>query len=251
LCGHEGGAFAGGARRRVGRIEQADRGTLFLAEVESLPSTLQARLMGVLQQRMVEPLGADEARPVDVRVVAATDTDLAEALGRREFRDDLFYRLSVATVRIPPLRDRREDIPLLYEHFASRAAKRFGREPPVPTPETMRFLLGHSWPGNIRELARFAERMVLGLGDGATRPSQPAKRVGLAERVEAFERGLIVRELAVNNGDTRAAAEALEIPRKTLYDKLSRLGIDPRTYRGAEGAADRPRAAPPHQRSQP
>ena len=249
LCGHEGGASAGGARRRVGRVEQADRGTLFLAEVESLPSSLQARLMGVLQQRMVEPLGADEARPVDVRVVAATDADLAEALDRREFREDLFYRLSVATVRIPPLRDRREDIPLLYEHFACRAAKRFGREAPVPTPKTLRFLLGHPWPGNIRELARFAERLVLGLGDEAARPSQPAKRAGLAERVEAFERGLIVRELAANNGDTRAAAEALELPRKTLYDKLSRLGIDPRTYRGAEGAADRPRAPPPHQRS--
>ena len=228
LCGHEGGASAGGARRRVGRVEQADRGTLFLAEVESLPSSLQARLMGVLQQRMVEPLGADEARPVDVRVVAATDADLAEALGRREFREDLIGS-SVATVRIPPLRDRREDIPLLYEHFACRAAKRFGREAPVPTPKTLRFLLGHPWPGNIRELARFAERLVLGLGDEAARPSQPAKRAGLAERVEAFERGLIVRELAANNGDTRAAAEALELPRKTLYDKLSRLGIDPRT----------------------
>ncbi len=251
LCGHEGGAFAGGARRRVGRVEQADGGTLFLAEVESLPPTLQARLMGVLQQRMVEPLGSDEARPVDVRVVAATDADLAGALGRREFRDDLFYRLSVATVRIPPLRDRPEDILLLFEHFAGRAAKRFGREAPVPTPETMRFLLGHPWPGNIRELARFAERLVLGLGDGAARPSQPARRAGLAEQVEAFERGLLVRELASNNGDTRAAAEALEIPRKTLYDKLSRHGIDPRTYRGAGSAADRPRAAPPHSRSSP
>lgn len=251
LCGHEGGASAGGARRRVGRIEQADRGTLFLTEVESLPPTLQARLMGVLQQRVVEPLGADEARPVDVRVVAATDTDLGDALRRREFREDLFYRLSVATVRIPPLRDRREDIPLLYEHFACRAAKRFGREAPVPTPETMRFLLGHPWPGNIRELARFAERLVLGLGDEAAKPSQPAKRVGLAGRVEAFERGLIVRELAANNGDTKAAAEALEIPRKTLYDKLNRHGIDPKTYRGIEGAADRPRGAPPHPRIQP
>ena len=251
LCGHEGGAFAGGARRRVGRVEQADRGTLFLAEVESLPSTLQARLMGVLQQRMVEPLGADEARPVDVRVVAATDTDLAGALGRREFREDLLYRLSVATVRIPPLRDRREDIPLLYEHFACRAAERFGREAPVPTPETMRFLLGHPWPGNIRELARFAERLVLGLGDDAARPSQPAKRAGLGEQVEAFERGLIVRELASNNGDTRAVAEALEIPRKTLYDKLNRHGIDPRTYRGAEGALNRLGAMPPHPRTQP
>jgi two-component system, NtrC family, C4-dicarboxylate transport response regulator DctD len=242
LFGHEGGAFAGGARRRVGRIEQADGGTLFLAEVEGLRLTLQARLMGVLQQRAVEPLGSDEVRPVDVRVVAATGVELAEALRRREFREDLFYRLSVATVRIPPLRDRREDIPLLYEHFADRAAKRFGREAPVPAPETMRFLLGHPWPGNIRELARFAERLVLGLGDEAARPSQPAGPVGLAEQVEAFERGLIARELAIGNGDTRAAAEALGIPRKTLYDKLNRHGIDPRTYRAVE---DRPRAAPP------
>ena len=225
-------------------MEQADRGTLFLAEVESLPLTIQARMIGVLQQRIVEPLGSDEARPVDVRVVAATDADLAEALSRREFREDLFYRLSVVTVRIPPLRERRADIPLLYEHFCGQAAKRFGREAPVPTPETMRFLLGHPWPGNVRELACFAERRVLGLGDGAVGPSQPATRASLAEQMEAFERGLIVRELAANNGDTRTAAEALEIPRKTLYDKLSRHGVDPRTYRGSEGTVDQLRTAP-------
>ena len=156
----------------------------------------------------------------------------------------------MATVRIPPLRDRREDIPLLYEHFAGRAAKRFGREAPVPTPETMRFLLGHPWPGNIRELARFAERLVLGLGDGATGPSQPTRRAGLTEQAEAFERGLLVRELASNNGDTRAAAEALEIPRKPLYDKLNRHGIDPRTYRASEGTADQSRPTPLQLRTQ-
>jgi two-component system, NtrC family, C4-dicarboxylate transport response regulator DctD len=234
LFGHEGSTFAGNARRRIGRIEQADRGTLFLAEVEKLPSMLQAKLADVLQQRIVEPLGADEARPVDVRVVAATDTDLAAVSRQREFREDLYYRLSVATIFIPPLRDRREDIPLLYEHFTSRAAKRFGRVASVPTAETMRFLLAHSWPGNIRELARLAERHVLGLDDGTTRALQPARHTGLAEQVESFERGLIVRELVANNGDARAAAEALAIPRKTLYDKLSRHGIDPRSYRGAD-----------------
>jgi two-component system, NtrC family, C4-dicarboxylate transport response regulator DctD len=125
LFGQEAGRVDGSARRRIGRMDQADRGTLFLAEVESLPLTIQARMIGVLQQRIVAPLGSDEARPVDVRVVAATDADLAEALRRREFREDLFYRLSVVTVRIPPLRERRADIPLLYEHFCSQAAKRF------------------------------------------------------------------------------------------------------------------------------
>jgi two-component system, NtrC family, C4-dicarboxylate transport response regulator DctD len=244
LFGQEAGRVDGSARRRIGRMDQADRGTLFLAEVESLPLTIQARMIGVLQQRIVAPLGSDEARPVDVRVVAATDADLAEALRRREFREDLFYRLSVVTVRIPPLRERRADIPLLYEHFCSQAAKRFGRVAPVPTPETMRFLLGHPWPGNVRELACFAERRVLGLGDGAVGPSQPATRASLAEQMEAFERGLIVRELAANNGDTRTAAEALEIPRKTLYDKLSRHSVDPRTYRGSEGTVDQLRTAP-------
>jgi two-component system, NtrC family, C4-dicarboxylate transport response regulator DctD len=207
LFGQEAGRVDGSARRRIGRMDQADRGTLFLAEVESLPLTIQARMIGVLQQRIMVPLGSDEARPVDVRVVAATDADLAEALRRREFREDLFYRLSVVTVRIPPLRERRADIPLLYEHFSSQAAKRFGRVAPVPTPETMRFLLGHPWPGNVRELACFAERHVLGLGDGAVGPSQPATRASLA-------------------------AEALEIPRKTFYDKLNRHSVDPRTYRG-------------------
>jgi two-component system, NtrC family, C4-dicarboxylate transport response regulator DctD len=234
LFGHEGSTFTGNTRRRIGRIEQADRGTLFLAEVERLPSMLQAKLVDVLQQRMVEPLGADEARPVDVRVVAATDTDLAAVTQQREFREDLYYRLSVATVVIPPLRDRREDIPLLYEHFSSRAAKRFGREAPRPTAETMRFLLAHSWPGNIRELARLAERNVLGLDDEAIRAMQPARHTGLVEQVESFERGVVVRELIANGGDTRAVAEALAIPRKTLYDKLRRHGIDPRSYRGAD-----------------
>jgi two-component system, NtrC family, C4-dicarboxylate transport response regulator DctD len=244
LFGQEASGFDGSARRRIGRMEQADRGTFFLAEVESLPLTTQARMIGMLQQRIVEPLGSDEARPVDVRVVAATDVNLAEALSRREFREDLFYRLSVVTVHIPPLRDRRADIPLLYEHFSSQAAKRFGREAPVPTPETMRLLLGHPWPGNVRELARFAERLVLGLGDETTGPSQPPTRATLAEQVDAFERGLIVRELAVNNGDTRAAAEALEIPRKTLYDKLNRHSVDPRIYRGSEGTMGQLRTAP-------
>jgi two-component system, NtrC family, C4-dicarboxylate transport response regulator DctD len=234
LFGHEGSTFAGNARRRIGRIEQADRGTLFLAEVEGLPSMLQAKLVDVLHQRIVEPLGADEARPVDVRVVAATDTDLAALARQRKFREDLYYRLSVATVVIPPLRDRREDIPLLYEHFLSRAAKRFSREAARPTAETMRFLLAHSWPGNIRELAHLAERHVLGLDDGTTRALQPARHTGLAEQVESFERGLIVRELVANNGDARAAAEALDIPRTALYAKLSRHGIDPRSYRGAD-----------------
>jgi two-component system, NtrC family, C4-dicarboxylate transport response regulator DctD len=232
LFGQEIGRGDGSAHRRIGRMEQADRGTLLLAEVESLPLTTQAKMIGALQQRIVEPLGSDKAQPLDVRVIAATSANLAEALSRREFREDLFYRLSVVTVRIPPLRERRADIPLLYEHFSSQAAKRFGRVAPVPTPETMRFLLGHPWPGNVRELACFAERHVLGLGDGAVGPSQPATRASLAEQVEAYERGLIVRELAVNNGDTRAAAEALEIPRKTFYDKLNRHSVDPRTYRG-------------------
>jgi two-component system C4-dicarboxylate transport response regulator DctD len=245
LFGHEGSTFIGNTRRRIGRIEQADRGTLFLAEIERLPSMLQAKLVDVLEQRMVEPLGADEARPVDVRVVAATDTDLAAVTQQRKFREDLYYRLSVATVVIPPLRDRREDIPLLYEHFSSQAAKRFGREAPRPTAETMRFLLAHSWPGNIRELARLAERNVLGLDDEAIRAMQPARHTGLAEQVESFERGLVVRELIANGGDTRAVAEALAIPRKTLYDKLRRYDVDPRSYRGADNGMGPTRPASP------
>lgn len=238
LFGHEAGAFSGAVRRRVGRIEQADGGTLLLEEIEHLPLPLEVKLLRVLKERAVEPLGADELLPVDLRVIATTNTDLAQAVGRREFREDLFYRLNVVTVTMPPLRDRREDIPLLFEHFAGQAARRFGRDPPKPTTELMGFLLGHPWSGNVRELAHFAERLVLGLTEHPGAPGPAAPSSSLSEQMEAFECALIAHALATTKGDIRATLAMLKLPRKTLYDKLNRHRIDPKIYRGTATAAD-------------
>jgi two-component system C4-dicarboxylate transport response regulator DctD len=230
LFGHEAGAFTGALKRRVGRIEHAHGGTLFLDEIESMPLTLQVKLLRVLQERTVEPLGTNEVRPVDMRVVAATKVDLGQAAAQGTFRDDLYHRLNVITVAIPPLRDRGDDVMLLFQHFLRRAAERFGKAVPPVTPAVRDHLRGHAWPGNVRELGHFAERCALGLVEAPQAPPEAAPG-GLAEQVDRFERRLIRDELLVAGGDVRAAAEALGLPRKTLYDKMARHGLTPGDYR--------------------
>jgi two-component system C4-dicarboxylate transport response regulator DctD len=226
LFGHEAGAFTGAQKKRVGRIEHSSGGTLFLDEIESMPPSLQVKLLRVLETREVAPLGTNEIRALDLRVVAASKIDLGEAAARGEFREDLFYRLNVVTVRIPPLRERRGDVPLLFAHFLARAAARFRRPAPGMTAAVERHLLGHDWPGNVRELSHFAERFALGL-DAADDPAtqEPAEGT-LPERVERYEAGLIRQALESHGGDVRATLAALGIPRKTFYDKLARHGID-------------------------
>lgn len=226
LFGHEAGAFTGAQKKRVGRIEHANGGTLFLDEIESMPLSLQVKLLRVLETREVAPLGTNEVRALDLRVVAASKIDLGEAAARGEFREDLFYRLNVVTVRIPPLRERRGDIPLLFAHFLQRAATRFRRPAPQMTAAVERHLLSHDWPGNVRELSHFAERFALGLE--AVEDAAPVENGAgtLPERVERFEAMLIRQALENNGGDVRATLAALGIPRKTFYDKLARHGID-------------------------
>ncbi|WP_407519141.1 sigma-54-dependent transcriptional regulator [Methylobacterium oryzisoli] len=231
LFGHEAGAFTGALKRRVGKIEHAHGGTLFLDEIESMPLSLQVKLLRVLQERAVEPLGTNEIRSIDMRVVAATKIDLAQAAAQGTFRDDLYFRLNVVTVTIPPLRERREDVALLFEHFLGRAAARFNRAPPPVTPAIRDMLSRHDWPGNVRELGHFAERCALGLGPSAPETPVPERNLTLAEQIDRFERGLIRDELIMAGGDVRVAAEALGTPRKTLYDKLARHGLDPNDYR--------------------
>lgn len=230
LFGHEAGAFTGAQKRRIGRIEHADGGTLFLDEVESMPAALQVKLLRVLEERVVEPLGTNERRPLDLRVVAATKTDLAAASQDGRFRADLYYRLNVVTLRIPPLRERRADIPLLFAHFLARAAERFHRDPPPLSEAVRRHLLDHDWPGNVRELAHFADRAALGLA-GIDAPAPPENPASLPERVERYEASLLREALTAHKGDVRATTEALGLPRKTFYDKLTRHGIDPNAYR--------------------
>ncbi len=234
LFGHEAGAFTGAQKRRIGRIEHSDGGTLFLDELESMPAALQVRLLRVLETRTVSPLGTNQIRPVDLRVVAATKVDLADPGARGDFREDLFYRLNVVTVRIPPLRERRADVPLLFAHYLAKAAARFRRDPPELTEAARDYLVRHDWPGNVRELVHFADRFALGLVpeiEAGEAVSAGEDGLPLPRRMELHEEKLIRDALTAHAGDVRATVEALGIPRKTFYDKLARHGIEPGAYR--------------------
>ena len=228
LFGHEAGAFTGAQKRRVGRIEHANGGTLFLDEIESCPPAVQVKLLRVLETREVEPLGTNERRLLDLRVVAATKVDFADPVARGSFREDLYYRLNVVTLRIPPLRERKEDAALLFAHFARAAAARFGRAAPEIGAAVAERLATHDWPGNVRELGHFAERVVLGLEPAArpaARAAAAAAALSLPERVERFEAEEIRAALRASGGDPRATMERLGLPKKTFYDKLRRYGI--------------------------
>ncbi|ONG48998.1 Fis family transcriptional regulator [Pseudoroseomonas deserti] len=231
LFGHEPGAFTGAQKRRIGRIEHADGGTLFLDEIEAMPLAMQVKLLRVLESREIAPLGTNEIRRLDLRVVAATKQPLPELVRQGRFREDLYYRLHVVTLRVPPLRDRRDDVFLLFGQFAEKAAKRFGRPVPPLDGALHRYLAEHDWPGNIRELAHFAERAALGLAILPDLPPAPAEEGSLPERVDAFEARLLREALTAAQGDVRTALEALKIPRKTFYDKLKRYGIEAQEYR--------------------
>ncbi|MFC3127688.1 sigma-54-dependent transcriptional regulator [Pseudoroseomonas globiformis] len=233
LFGHEAGAFTGAQKRRVGRIEHADGGTLFLDEIEAMSPAVQVKLLRVLESREIAPLGTNEVRRLDLRVVAATKLPLIELVKRGTFREDLYYRLHVVTLHIPPLRERRGDVPLLFAHFLERAARRFGRPVPDAGEAVRNHLATHAWPGNVRELTHYAERVALGLADGAapTSPAAGAADAPLPERVESYEAALITEALSAHDGDVRSVLEVLRIPRKTFYDKLRRHGIDPQHFR--------------------
>ncbi len=226
MFGAEAGAYTGASRRRIGKIEYADGGTLVLDEIEGMPLPLQAKLLRVLETRSVERLGANTAIPVRCRVVAATKIDLKAASDAGQFRADLYYRLNVVTLHLPPLRERADDIPLLFSHFCARAAERFKRGVPPLPPARLAALMAASWPGNVRELAHAAERFVLGLDNGVADDCH-----SLPQRVEQFEAQAIREALRVQRGDVAAAAEALGIARKTLYDKLARYQIPPGSFR--------------------
>jgi two-component system C4-dicarboxylate transport response regulator DctD len=228
LFGHETGAFSGAMRRR-GHVESADRGTLFLDEIESMAPAVQGRMLRVLEEREVTPLGSSTARPVDLRVIAASKGDLAALSAAGAFRADLYYRLNVVRLSIPPLRERRDDVPLLFGHFLAEAGQRFRREPPALTDAVRRRLMEHDWPGNVRELSHFAERVALGIEEPEV--AAPAGDLSLAQRVDAFEAQLLREALAGFGGDVQAAVRALDLPRRTFYEKLRRHGIDIARYR--------------------
>lgn len=234
LFGHEAGAFTGAGAQRVGKFEYANGGTLLLDEIESMPLLAQAKVLRVIQERVVERVGSNRQIPLDVRIVAASKVDLGAESEAGRFRADLYYRLNLATITLPPLRARGEDCVLLFHHFLGEAAKRFGRPAPQLHPADMQALMRHTWPGNVRELKAAADRFAIGLEAtgrslsaivGPAVDDEPISGGGLAERVAAYERHLIETELRRNNQSIAATAEALNLPRRTLSEKMTRLGV--------------------------
>lgn len=223
LFGHESGAFTGAQGKRIGKLEYANGGTVFLDEIESMPLAQQAKLLRVLQEQKLERLGANQSIAIDLRIIAATKPDLLEEARAGRFREDLAYRLNVAELHLAPLRERREDIPLLFQHFARSAAERLARTPPVLSGAQLGNLLSHDWPGNVRELANAAERHVLGL----TPPQTLAVESGqsLTAQTEAFEAQCLRAALTRNKGDIKAVLEELQLPRRTLNEKMQRHGL--------------------------
>lgn len=231
LFGHEAGAFTGALKTRRGKLEHASGGTLFLDEIESMPLPMQAKMLRALQERSIERLGSNHAIQVDLRVIAASKADLRAASEQGLFRTDLYYRLSVVELYIPPLRERPEDIPLLFEYFAAAAAQAHGREPRPLNGTLLNQLFSHTWPGNVRELRNAAERHALGLGSvllptfastAETRPSGAS----LALQMEAFERQVIERALSECGGRINDVMTRLDVPRRTLNEKMARFGLE-------------------------
>jgi DNA-binding NtrC family response regulator len=234
MFGHVKGAFTGADATRQGLFQAAHLGTLFLDEIGNLPLDLQTRLLRALQERRVRPIGAAAEREVDVRVVAATNRDLRRCVAEGAFRQDLYYRLAVVTLHVPPLRDRREDVALLVDHFARAAAARAGKTEIAFSDAALGRLEAYSWPGNVRELANVVERAVIMAAEPVVREVElpeaayahslsGVETLGVA--LERAERETIQRALA-REGSKAAAARALGISRRALYDKLTRLRID-------------------------
>ena len=232
MFGHEVGAFTGAARKRIGKLEYACGGTVFLDEIESLPLSQQVKMLRVLQERRLERLGGNESVAIDCRFIAAAKMDLKVLSDQGAFRADLYYRLNVAHIALPPVRERREDIPLLMTHCVRLAADRYGVNPPSWSELQMASWQGQDWPGNVRELKNVADRLCLGLeGSASSPPANSTESPALALQIDAFEKHLIVQALVAHAGNVTLAAEHLKLPRKTLYDKVARHGIDPTGYR--------------------
>ena len=234
LFGHEKGAFTGAIAQKVGRFELADKGTLFLDEVGDIPPGLQPKLLRVLQEQEFERLGSTRTHQVDVRLVAATNRNLVDMVKRNEFRSDLYYRLNVFPIPLPPLRERREDIPALVKHFVEIYSRRMGRQIERIPVETMSALTSYQWPGNIRELQNFIERSVILTSGNVLQPpltslksAAPVESTG-AITLEDAERDHIIKTLEqtrwVVSGPNGAAAR-LGIKRSTLYFRMQKLGI--------------------------
>jgi two-component system response regulator HydG len=237
LFGHEKGAFSGADQARAGFFAEAEGGTLFLDEIGLLPSVLQPKLLRVLQDGEYIPVGSRRPRKADVRVVCATNEDLRKAVAEGKFREDLYFRIRVVPVKLPPLRERREDIPLLLEHLVKKHAARLGRPALMPDGAAMMAILDHSWPGNVRELEHAVERaLLLARGEALTLEDLPPEirgreagaepgEVGYREARDAWERRYFEELIREAGGSVGKAAELAGLHRSTLYEKLARIGL--------------------------
>ena len=250
LFGHERGAFTGAIKDRPGRFELADGGTIFLDDIDDVPLSMQVKLLRVLQNRTIERLGGTRTVPVNVRIIAGSKRDLKQMVVDGKFREDLYYRLNVLPVALPPLRERREDIPVLMEHFLQRYFRRAGDDEPQISDAVRQAFMRYSWPGNVRELENACERIAQTCTCGTVRvgcmsasilfragsqppdpalssplPAGPAAPVSLDDRLRELESNLILWALKVSNGNKSKAAELLQIKRSTLGDRINRCGL--------------------------
>ncbi len=255
LFGHEKGSFTGASGRHIGKFEQADQGTIFLDEIGDMPLNMQAKLLRVLEEGEVERIGGDKPVTVNVRVVVATHRDLEARVREEKFRQDLFHRIHVFPLMLPPLRERRDDIPVLVEHFAAQVYTQNGWKPVPFTADAIEALQSHPWPGNVRELRNMVERLMLLATDGrvdlatvqlALPETFPGGGVAtndtgsgaLADRVQLFEREVILAELKRSHQNMSLAAKSLGLERSHLYKKAEQLGIDLRAMRREQDSQD-------------
>ena len=271
LFGHERGAFTGAIKDRLGRFELAEGGTLFLDDIDDVPLSMQVKLLRVLQNRTIERLGGTRTVPVNVRIIAGSKKDLKQMVADGRFREDLYYRLNVLPVALPPLRERREDIPMLTDHFIERYFRRRGEDVPPISEAVRQAFLRYNWPGNVRELENACERIAQTCTCGTVRigcmsasillraggpppelsaftpapaaQPQEAASVSLDDRIRDLEANLIGWALKVSNGNKSRAAELLQIKRSTLGDRINRCGLGRAAMIGALDAPASPMAA--------
>ncbi|MEM7633137.1 MAG: sigma-54 dependent transcriptional regulator [Pseudomonadota bacterium] len=234
LFGHHAGAFAGAIRTRIGKLEHGRRGTIFLDEIESMPLDLQVKLLRVLEERSITPLGSNEVVELDVRFLSASKENLQMAVEKGTFRQDLYFRLTTSMLNIPSLRERRDDIPRLFIQLANEAARRYRREfADIPSHYLLE-LSNRDWPGNVRELRNEADRFVLGVDKV---DEDTAEQATLAQRMAAHERAIVSSELSAHNGVLKETYEALGISRKSLYEKMQKHGLNRRGFMEDDSSA--------------
>tara|TARA_B100000787_G_scaffold21836_2_gene14784 strand:- start:102 stop:1433 length:1332 start_codon:yes stop_codon:yes gene_type:complete len=233
LFGHEVGSFTGANKLHIGKIEAANGGTLFLDEIESMPLSVQIKLLRVLQERSIERVGSSKSIHVKMTVVAASKDDLVTLSDKGLFRKDLFYRLNVASISLPGLSQRKDDILPLFLHYAEQACVRYSKKMPELSPQYTNSMLSHNWPGNVRELKNSADRFILGIteSNSCATPELEDSAINYDERMDQFERQLLEEGLRTGNGQIKETAELLNMTSKTLYRKMKKHLLDKNTYK--------------------